>query len=322
MPPDRPVISVIIPAHNAQVTIGAALDAVLDQDLDAPFEVIVCDDASTDGTAGVVRARAGAVRAIRSRSRGAAAARNAAIAVAAGEVLAFTDADCFPVAGWLRAGLDALREADLVQGPIVAAGERGPFDRTIHHPEASAWFPTANLFARRSLVEAAGGFRELALDADGPARRQPLGEDTLLGWRMVRTGARRGFAPTAIGRHAVFERRAREYVWYRRHWRRLPAVAHAVPELRRELFVARVFLERRTLLFDVALVATIAAVGLEGARARLLAAACVVPYARAVAVETRRWGGAAGFVGARVAADVVAFAALLIGSVQTRTVVL
>jgi glycosyltransferase involved in cell wall biosynthesis len=317
---DAPVISVIVPARDAAATIGRSLDALLAQDLPEPFEVVVVDDGSLDATAAIARSRSPRVRLVAAGSPGAAAARNAGLAAATAPVVAVTDADCFPTRGWLRAGLAAMEAADLVQGPVVPdpGAPRGPFDRTLDVPGPSAWFPTANLFARRAPIDAAGGFVQVALDDDG-GRRQPLGEDTLLAWTIQRAGGRATFAADAIVHHAVFPRRAREYVLYRRHWRRLPEVVRAVPELRRAHLTARVFLERRTLLFDLAVTGLAAALG--GRRAGALA---VLPYAGFVAVESRQWPDtpAARFAAARAGADVVAAIALVAGSLRARTPVL
>ena len=89
-----PSISVIIPTHNRADTLGRALDGVFAQTL-APLEVIVVDDASTDGTAALVAARRDPrIRLIRhERNRGAGAARNTGVAAAQGDLIAFQDSD-------------------------------------------------------------------------------------------------------------------------------------------------------------------------------------------------------------------------------------
>jgi glycosyltransferase involved in cell wall biosynthesis len=87
----RPLVSVIIPAFNAQDTIERALVSTLAQDYD-PFEVIVVDDGSTDET-GSVAARVEGVRCLTQDNAGPSAARNRGVEAAAGEFLAFVDAD-------------------------------------------------------------------------------------------------------------------------------------------------------------------------------------------------------------------------------------
>ncbi|UFS69112.1 glycosyltransferase [Geomonas sp. RF6] len=86
-------ISVIIPAYNAAATIARAVHSVLRQEL-APYEVIVVDDGSQDGTSRLVEERfADRVRLVRQANAGPAAARNRGIKEATAEYIAFLDAD-------------------------------------------------------------------------------------------------------------------------------------------------------------------------------------------------------------------------------------
>src|SRR2546423_15031109 len=104
------VVSVIIPARNAALTIERALASVLSQRF-RPIEAIVVDDGSCDATAEVVRAVANpAVRLIRlPKSRGAAAARNVGIEASSGEIVAFQDADDEWLPGKLEQQVERLR---------------------------------------------------------------------------------------------------------------------------------------------------------------------------------------------------------------------
>jgi GT2 family glycosyltransferase len=87
---NAPTIAVVIPVHNGERYLGAALASVAAQSL-PPREVIVVDDGSTDGSADVA-ARAGA-RVLRQSNAGPGAARNAGVAVSESEWIAFLDAD-------------------------------------------------------------------------------------------------------------------------------------------------------------------------------------------------------------------------------------
>jgi len=86
------LVSVIIPAHNSERHIVAALDSILAQQ-HRPLEILVIDDGSTDGTARIVRGYAPEVRLIQQPQRGHPAARNTGVRAAAGEFLAFLDHD-------------------------------------------------------------------------------------------------------------------------------------------------------------------------------------------------------------------------------------
>ena len=87
-------ISVVIPAWNAEETLARALESVLAQTR-PPDEIIVVDDASTDGTVRLAKSYADqgvSFLSLRER-RGAAAARNTGIRGAKGRWIAFLDAD-------------------------------------------------------------------------------------------------------------------------------------------------------------------------------------------------------------------------------------
>ncbi len=86
------LVSVIIPAHNSQPYIQAAIDSILEQSY-RPLELIVVDDGSTDSTPEIVSAYGSEVRLIRQPQQGHAAARNAGIRAARGAFLAFLDYD-------------------------------------------------------------------------------------------------------------------------------------------------------------------------------------------------------------------------------------
>lgn len=88
-----PFFSVVIPAYNAERFLVETLESVLGQTFD-DFEVVVCDDASTDGTAEILERFGDRLEVLRFRkNRGPAAARNACLSVARGEYVAFIDSD-------------------------------------------------------------------------------------------------------------------------------------------------------------------------------------------------------------------------------------
>jgi glycosyltransferase involved in cell wall biosynthesis len=88
-----PLVSIVVPAHNAERFLREALESLFALDYE-PFEVIVVDDGSTDGSVAVANTFPG-LRVIEQENRGPAAARNAGLAVAGGEFLAIHDADDF-----------------------------------------------------------------------------------------------------------------------------------------------------------------------------------------------------------------------------------
>ncbi len=86
------LVSVIIPAYNAERYISQAIESVLAQTYQW-LDVIVVDDGSEDGSADVVREYAPHVRYHRHTNRGAGATRNEGVALARGSLLSFLDAD-------------------------------------------------------------------------------------------------------------------------------------------------------------------------------------------------------------------------------------
>lgn len=107
------LVSVIIPAYNAEKYIGDAIESVLRQTY-PHFEVIVVDDASQDNTAGVVESFSDKrVRLIRRQTnQGPGAARNTALEAAKGRWMAVLDADD----QWQSNRLEKLLEAALEAG--------------------------------------------------------------------------------------------------------------------------------------------------------------------------------------------------------------
>lgn len=107
---ELPLVSVIVPAYNSETTIGACLSGLLTQTY-PHVEIVVIDDGSTDRTAEICRAHEPQVRYQRQENAGTAAARNAAFALARGDLIAFCDADDMFLPGYLDRAVAALREA-------------------------------------------------------------------------------------------------------------------------------------------------------------------------------------------------------------------
>ena len=305
----------IIPVRDAAATLPRTLAALAAQD-ERPLEVIVVDDGSADGGAELAERHPVVTAVLRQPGAGPGAARNRGAAAATGDVLAFTDADCFPRPTWLAAGLRALRDADLVQGAVLPERPCGVFDRTVSVTHPHGLFETANMLVRRGTFEGLGGFEPWLAPKDG----KELGEDVWLGWRAVRSGARVAFAEDAVVEHAVFERGAREAVAELRRLEWFPVMAARIPELRDVLFYRRVFHSRRSAAFDAA-VAGLAVSALARRPAPLLA---TLPYASLLYREVRRHPlrFAVKLAAARVAGDVVSALALTRGNLRARTILL
>ena len=190
------VISVVVPVRNAGAVLGGQLAALCAQTYRGEWEVIVADNGSSDNTRAVARAWIEQLPRLRvvpaSGIRGPGAARNVGVRSAAGDLLAFCDADDRVAPEWLAACVRALVDADIVAGAVDVTTLADP-------PEQPRYFDTrmfgflpaglgANLAARRDAFFDLGGFDE--------ALR--VGEDIDFCWRSQIAGLRFTEAPDAL----------------------------------------------------------------------------------------------------------------------------
>lgn len=181
-----PVVSVVIPVHNGEQYLRECLDSVLAQTLDR-LEVIVVDDASTDGTAAILqRYLSGEPRLrviTRWASTGVSGARNAGLAQASGRYVAFVDADDVVSVSMYE---DLVRLAESMSAEVVSCGIRvvdhegrtlsedpyplppgvridhGEMRKHLHQAFATriVWFPFRSVYSRQLLVSRSLRFDE------------------------------------------------------------------------------------------------------------------------------------------------------------------
>src|SRR6266850_4054180 len=109
-------LSVIMPVHNRETYVGAALHSLLRQRDAADLDIIVIDDGSTDGSAEVVRSMMGetaSIRLFQQANMGVTRTRNTGLGLLLPETafVSFLDSDDISPAGRFLADL-ALFEAD------------------------------------------------------------------------------------------------------------------------------------------------------------------------------------------------------------------
>jgi glycosyltransferase involved in cell wall biosynthesis len=157
-------ISVVIPAYNAEKYLAEALESVWAQTRQ-PFEVVAIDDGSTDGTAAVLEANADRIRTMRQENQGICAARNAGIAMAEGDVIAFLDSDDL----WPEESLEAraaVLEADPDLDGVVGVVEQflcpriseDQKDQYVVPPESRVGRLAGAMLLRRRAFDKAGMF--------------------------------------------------------------------------------------------------------------------------------------------------------------------
>ena len=117
---DEPLVSVIIPVFNGERYLGEAIESALAQSY-RHVEIIIVNDGSTDSSEQIALSFGAAVRCHNQDRGGTGAARNAGIALSAGELLAFLDADDLWLPRKLElqvAAMAAEPEMELVSGHV------------------------------------------------------------------------------------------------------------------------------------------------------------------------------------------------------------
>lgn len=178
------LMSVIIPAYNAERFIGQAIQSVLDQTY-CCHEIIVVEDGSTDRTKEVLKRFDGTIHCLYQKNKGPSAARNAGIKAAQGEFICFLDADDlwtpeklevqlgfmeanpdialvfsdyeeFNEEGLIFSSFLALKHQTFGACPIMA----GPLDNAFEKLVLENFIPTPTVMVRKSCLEKTGLFDE------------------------------------------------------------------------------------------------------------------------------------------------------------------
>ncbi len=191
-------VSIVVTTYNRAALLARCLDALCDQEGAPPYEILVVDDGSTDETAQLARLADPRVRYLAIEHGGRAAARNAGLAAATGEILIYVDSDVFVVPGFVAAHVAALRSVD---GPAFSQGLSvdvvapvSPRDPQVRIRDLSrAFFDTKNVAIDTRLVSEAGGF--------SPEFTEYGWEDLELGLRLKDRKVRRVRARAAVGFH-------------------------------------------------------------------------------------------------------------------------
>ena len=207
-----PELSVVIPTYNRLDTLAHVLPTLLAQDLGpSEYELLVCDSNSTDGTASYLaelQTNHPGVRHLPGAYSGRAAARNAGIMAARGEIVLFNDADILASRNLLSTHVRRQRERTgiAVVGLEVQVKDLADYVFKRDHPQARGhlhpasrkklswlYFLTGNASVRRADLLRAGCFDE-SFTGYGH-------EDLELGYRLQRIGVEILYEPAAINYH-------------------------------------------------------------------------------------------------------------------------
>lgn len=206
-----PLISVIVAVRDGAATIDEQLEAMARQTIEDPWELIVVDNASRDGTVEQVRAWQERLPMMRLLHSPAAehqpGALNVGVAAARAKLVAFCDADDVVADGWTAAMARALDSHAHVTGPLDLTRLNPPemvwgehVDRWLQGPMQHRFLPYAmgcNVGWQRDVILALGGFSTLLARS----------HDRDLSWRAQLSGHQLGFAPDALvhrrQRHSV-----------------------------------------------------------------------------------------------------------------------
>jgi glycosyltransferase involved in cell wall biosynthesis len=181
-----PLISIVVPCHNAERWLAAAIESALAQTW-PDKEIIVVNDGSSDGSLAVARAfEQRGVRVFDQPNRGAAAARNAGLRLAQGDLIQFLDADdllapdklsrqMLVMSGDYRRLLSSSAWARFQDHPSEAQFTPQPNWRNLSgveflqlHYESGCMMQPAAWLAPRALLDRAGPWDEsLSLNDDG-----------------------------------------------------------------------------------------------------------------------------------------------------------
>ncbi len=209
---NSPKVSVIIAARDEEALLPHCLASLLSQKVEFPFEILVVDNGSRDGTLAAAENFADPrIRVFSEPRPGTPKARNLGAEKAIGEILVFTDADCTFPENWLTEITAPLRNPSpnfpvgVVGGKVTSAFRRADWptlvedfadrlfyvweerDRTERFPGFLPWAPTCNLAIRKDLFEDLGRFEE----------NWTIGYDPDLCWRAALSGFTVIYAETA-----------------------------------------------------------------------------------------------------------------------------
>ncbi|HEU4432399.1 MAG TPA: glycosyltransferase family A protein [Pyrinomonadaceae bacterium] len=231
-------VSVVIPTYNRSTLLRDAVQSVLDQDTQAPFEIVIVDNNSQDDTESVARALVEKhpqnIQYVRETEQGNAHARNRGVRTARGAIVAFIDDDVAVESDWLTTllrALDSQPGLSFVGGRVLpqwsgpppswltpdhwsplALLDYGP-DEFVIAGDSPRGLLTANIAFRRDVFDDVGWFSPHLQRVKNIIGSM---EDTEFLMRVCRSGRKGLYLPQMIARAPVEPERLSKT--YHRRW--------------------------------------------------------------------------------------------------------
>jgi GT2 family glycosyltransferase len=221
--PSQPACSVVIPVFNRSDLLRAVLDGLTRQTISPrEFEVLVCDDGSTEYLDLTIASFADSLprlRHLKQSNQGPAAARNLGIIHAESDVIVFLDSDVVPgdlVVEGLINGLAAHSDWQGAEAKLQPIGGQDSFGWDAPRSDNGGHYHTAGIAYRKSVLEEIGGLDENFSRA--------ACEDVELAYRVLQRGPI-GFVPDAVVYHPRRRRTAASCWKARKNWRYVQLLA-------------------------------------------------------------------------------------------------
>lgn len=198
------MISVIVPAYNAEKTIAPCIESLVNQSYPGKYEIIVVDDGSKDNTAKAAENFRQA-KIIRQKHSGPAVTRNHGVQQSSGDIIIFTDSDCVADRKWIEEMLKPFENKEIsgVQGRYKTRQKRlisrfaqyeieDRYDK-LRGQKFIDFVSTYSAAYRKAAFNEVGGFSQDFQTASG--------EDPEVSFKLAKKGYKMVFNPNAIVYH-------------------------------------------------------------------------------------------------------------------------
>lgn len=190
-------VSVVIASYNSAGTIERCLRS-LERQLDREAFDIIVVDSSQDGTADLIARGFPRVKLFRYGERKFPGdARNIGVCKGTGDIIAFTDADCFVETGWVRRILEAHEsmQRPVIGGAVVNGNPESYVGWAHYFAEFSQWMPPATPCDMAEIPTTCLTVKRWMFEKSGPFMENTYCSDTVFNWTLARHGYRPWFLP-------------------------------------------------------------------------------------------------------------------------------